>query len=221
MTGDETGLKGIVFDLDGTLADTLPLCFAAFGEAFAVFAQKSYTPSEIAGMFGPSEEGIIRKIVPDRWQECLEMYLQFYEREHASIARPIDGVESLLEWLKANNIKIGIVTGKGPASAAITIEQLGVGRFVEAMEAGLPSGADKPSGIRKVLLEWNCSPNMVAYVGDAPSDMIAAAAVGTTPLGAAWAEGAGEDGLRAAGAEDVFRSPEALRQWLSSRGIGS
>ncbi|WP_081742054.1 MULTISPECIES: HAD hydrolase-like protein [Bacillaceae] len=62
-------IKAVLFDFDGTLADTLPVCFLAFESVFKKFDERDVTTEEIKSMFGPSETGIIRenllKICPD------------------------------------------------------------------------------------------------------------------------------------------------------------
>jgi pyrophosphatase PpaX len=69
---------GIIFDLDGTLADTLPVCFDAYRLAFAKYVARAWTDDQISALFGPSEEGVIRQVVPTRAEECLEDYLRHY-----------------------------------------------------------------------------------------------------------------------------------------------
>ena len=54
-------LAGAIFDLDGTLADTLPACFAAFRTACAKLGGPAYTDAQIRGLFGPSEEGMVQR----------------------------------------------------------------------------------------------------------------------------------------------------------------
>jgi len=58
--------RGIIFDLDGTLADTLPVCFDAYRLAFAKYVGHEWTDDQISALFGPSEEGVIRQVVPTR-----------------------------------------------------------------------------------------------------------------------------------------------------------
>jgi pyrophosphatase PpaX len=53
--------KGIIFDFDGTIADTLPLCFHSFKEIFSKYDQRDLSTEEIIDMFGPSEVGIIHQ----------------------------------------------------------------------------------------------------------------------------------------------------------------
>jgi pyrophosphatase PpaX len=208
-------LKGVIFDLDGTLADTMPLCRAAFVDVFGRFADRPWTVAEIEALYGPSEEGIVRHATADRAAECLEAYLAFYEREHDALARPIAEVDTLLGWLAERSVRLAVVTGKGALSAEVTLQRLGLHQYIQEVRCGSPDGSVKPAAIRDILQSWRADPADVAYVGDAPGDMRASAEVSTLPLGAAWADGADADALRAAGAVAVFSSPRALQHWLA------
>ncbi len=212
-------LRAVIFDLDGTLTDTLPLCYAAFAHAFEKFGLGSKTDPQIHALFGPSEEGIIKRLVPDQWQACYEVYLRYYEQRHDEYAEIFPGIERLLGWIEGRRLATGIVTAKGAGTAAITIRRLGLRRYFSDVEAGSPDGANKPEGIRTMLARWGRRPAEAVYVGDSPYDMQAARQVGAVPIGAAWASGANEHALRSAGAAVVFESPTALHLWLSRDGV--
>ena len=68
-------LAGAIFDLDGTLADTLPACYAAFRAACEGLGGPAYTNEQIRALFGPSEEGMLQRAMPERWQEGLTLLL--------------------------------------------------------------------------------------------------------------------------------------------------
>jgi pyrophosphatase PpaX len=76
-------IKAIIFDFDGTLANTLPICYYAFQKVFKVFDNKDLSTDEIKAMFEPSETGIIRENFWSEFKEnsskswCFFVYLNF------------------------------------------------------------------------------------------------------------------------------------------------
>jgi pyrophosphatase PpaX len=205
-------IRAILFDLDGTLGDTLPVVVQALQETFARFAGQHYTPLEINAMFGPAEEGVIRpRVAPEQYEAALRHYLERYAELHAAASQPFPGVLELLDRLRALGLRVGIVTGKGAGTARISMQAMGLDGRVERLAAGSPNGAEKPAAIRAMLVEWGVAPAEAAYVGDMPYDMAAAREAGVLPLGAAWAGTAtvsAEDGAR------LFKSVAELAAWV-------
>lgn len=209
-------LRGIIFDLDGTLGDTLPACFVAFRRALKDFSAREYTDAEIAGRFGPSEEGMIQRLVPDRWEDCLRAYLAAYRESLPEYARPIPGMKDALLRLRTRGMKLAVVTGKGPHSAAVTLEHLDLAGSFDVMETGSPEGSVKPAAIRRVLACWGALPHQVAYLGDAPSDMEAAQKAGVIPLGAAWLPTTNVQALRASSSAETFPTLQHFIRWIET-----
>lgn len=207
-------MRAVVFDLDGTLADSLPLSIAGFRHAASTVAGLSFTDDDVRAGFGPNEEGMFRTMVGERWSECLAEYLSYYDAHHETMVRLLPGVGDLLEWLASRDYDVGVVTGKGPETAAITLARLGLADAFTEVRAGRAGGADKPADIRSVLAAWDRAPAEAVYVGDAPSDVVAARAAGVVPLGAAWDVSASAERLRDAGAVAVFATPAELQAWL-------
>jgi pyrophosphatase PpaX len=180
-------LKGVIFDLDGTLADTLPICILALQQALAAYTGKHFTAAEVRATFGPSEEGVLLQHIPDRWTEALDTYIQAYEAEHYTCTAPFPGITEALALASSRGVKLAVVTGKGPRSAVISLRQIGLQGHFDLVEAGSPDGPVKPKSIQKVLGRWGLPPAGVAYVGDTQQDMRDALAAGLIPIGAAWA----------------------------------
>lgn len=206
-------VRGITFDLDGTLADTLPVCYAAFREVFRAYLGREYADDEIHALFGPCEKGLIRKLIPD-WQPPFAMFLSEYESAHRLCPGPFPGVVDLLDWLHEESVPVAIVTGKGSESAAISLRLLGLADQFEIVEAGDPEGAAKSVSIARILETWNLPPESVAHIGDAPGDLRAAHATGVTPLAAAWASTARRAELEAERPAAVFESVPEFHAWL-------
>jgi len=164
-------LTGIVFDLDGTLADTLPICVKAFQDTLVHFTGRRYSETEITAHFGPTEEGMLRRLIPDRAQQAVETFLEVYEREHNVCTAPFPGIRDVLWLLASRGVKLAIVTGKGSRSAEISLRHLGLGSMFDTVETGSADGPIKSLSIRRVLDGWGAEPLSVAYVGDTPHDM--------------------------------------------------
>jgi phosphoglycolate phosphatase/pyrophosphatase PpaX len=213
----DTRLRGVIFDLDGTLADTLPLCIAAFRLAVEPLAARTLTDAEIIATFGPSEEGTIRALAPDHFAAGLAGYLRHYEALHDTCPAPFAGVPALLAFLKARGARLGLVTGKGAGSAWISLRRFGLADVFEAVETGDPSGPVKAGGLRRILAGWRMAPEQAVYVGDAPSDILAARAAGVPVVGAAWAGTADRARLAALHPDALLTSVADLKAWLESR----
>ena len=209
-------LRGIVFDLDGTLGDTLPVCFEAYRRAFDEFLGRHYTDHEITALFGPTEEGIIRRLVPDQWQACLRTYLDAYKRVHAQCAKPFPGIEDALRLLKQRGVALAIVTGKGIHSTAISLRYLGLKHYFDVVETGSVKGAVKPLSIQKILAKWGALARQIAYMGDMAYDIEAAKEVGVIPLGAAWATTSNAYSLNTLAPLATFSSVESFIKWIDN-----
>ncbi len=206
-------IRAIIFDLDGTLGNTLPVVFAALNRVFERYTGRTYTDDEITLMFGPSEEGIIRRRVEDHGP-AHQYFLEEYDRAHVDLCTgPFPGIERLLEALRERGVKLAIVTGKGPRSAEISLRHLGIERFFDAIRAGYAEGDRKPETMRELVDHWKLAPEEAAYVGDSCSDMASARSVGVKAVAAAWAETANADDLAACSPDELFTSVDAFEEW--------
>lgn len=188
-------LRNIIFDLDGTIGDTLPLCIAAFQRSIEPLAGRTVSEEEIVATFGPSEEGTIRKLIPDFYQQGVESYLKHYVELHGMCRSPFPGMQEVLDAARRKNIRLSMVTGKGARSTEITLNQFGIRHYFESIETGSPEGPRKAEGIANVLSQLSLPPEQCIYVGDAPSDIAAARACGVPAIAAAWANTADKERL--------------------------
>jgi phosphoglycolate phosphatase/pyrophosphatase PpaX len=108
---------GMIWDLDGTLANTLPVCIAAMQHALAAHTGRHYSDAEIVALFGVTEAGMIQRVIQDGWREAERAYLAEYERLHDSTLTVFPGIEETLQGLRDRSIRLAIVTGKGQESA--------------------------------------------------------------------------------------------------------
>lgn len=211
-------LKAVIFDLDGTLANTLPLCIRAFRQSIEPLAGRSVTDAEIIATFGPSEEGTIMALAPSFYDIGVENYIRHYMEFHDMCPAPFDGMVDILENLKTKGIRIAMVTGKGMTSAQITLKKYGISDYFEIVEAGMPQGNRKPEGIQAILGIWSdIAKNEVIYVGDAPSDIASCRKVGIPVVSAAWAETAEPELLIPLQPDELFYDVPAFAEWLDGQ----
>lgn len=205
----------VIFDLDGTIADTLPLCIAAFKNSIEPLLGVEISEHDIVATFGPSEEGTIRKLIPQFEEAGMKSYLEHYENLHHTCADPFDGIRELLGFLKDKGIKLAMVTGKGAHSTKISLEQFGLTKYFDILETGRVEGPDKVNGIKRVLSRLDADITKSIYVGDAPSDIVACKAVGIAIASVAWAETTDDVELKLLNPDWIFYSVAEFRSWIT------
>jgi len=208
-------IKTVIFDLDGTIADTLPLCIAAFKKSVEPLLNAELSEQEIMATFGPSEEGTIRKLIPEYEEAGIKAYLQQYEQLHYTCPVAFDGIADLLAYLKTKNIQLAMVTGKGIHSTRLSLKQFGLEQYFEIMETGSPEGPNKVNGIRNVLSRLNADINESIYVGDAPSDIKYCKEIGIPIAAAAWATTTNASELEALNPDWLFYSVQEFKNWIA------
>lgn len=207
-------IKGIIFDIDGTLADTLPLCIKSFQLAFEEVTGINHPKSTITKYFGQTEEGIAKSIAPDRWQECFDAYIRIYSKNHHLYPDIFDGTREILDFLKENNYKIALVTGKGKPSADITLDYFKIKNYFEYVETGSAEGVIKDKCITKILNHWKFLPNQAAYIGDQPSDITCSQKAGVLPIAVTWASTTDTELLEKENPYKIFSKISDFKLWL-------
>lgn len=210
-------IKTVIFDLDGTLANTLPLCIAAFKKSVEPLLKAELSNADIIATFGPSEEGTIRQLIPQHEEQGVKDYLLHYEQLHHTCPAAFDGIKELLEILNNAGVQLAMVTGKGPHSTQISLKQFGLNRYFDILETGSPEGPNKVNGIRNVIGRLNANLNESIYVGDAPSDIKYCRLAGIPIAAAAWAETTNADELIPLNPDWIFYSVAEFREWISAR----
>jgi phosphoglycolate phosphatase-like HAD superfamily hydrolase len=208
-------LHALIFDLDGTLGDTLPVCFAGIRRALETFGVH-LTDEEVAARFGPTEEGIIRQLVrPEEGDEAARIYRETYESAHGICPDPFPGIREAVETLRRRGVRLGVATGKGAHGAHVSLRVFGIANLFNAVETGSDEGFVKPDLLRRIAAKWSdLDPAAIAYIGDVPWDVDAAREAGMRGLAAAWWPGADAEGLAAKRPEVLFRSVDDFRVWI-------
>lgn len=209
-------LKCIIFDLDGTLADTLPLCLGSFQKALKKFSGKDFTFEEIESLFGRSEEGIIKALVPECWQECLKYFLDTYKNDHYICPKTFSGITEALDILKGNDIKLAMVTGKGYNSAVISLNYLKLDHYFEIVETGSSERPNKEDNILSVLSKLGLNAKESAYMGDTPYDIEVSHATGVLSISAGWASTTNLEQIKKQNPSLIFENVDSFIDWINT-----
>jgi 2-phosphoglycolate phosphatase len=181
-------VSAVIFDLDGTLADTFPMIMGAFNAAVSPHTGKTYSDTEIISRFGIPDPAMLRRELPQAaWEEAVEVYHRHYEREHGKVKK-FAGVEEMLAQLKQRGIKMGLMTGKGRRSADITVRLLGWAKLFDAVVTGEDVKEQKPApeGVLLAAKMMGVSPTDCAFIGDSPADVGAGQNAGMVTVVAGW-----------------------------------
>jgi phosphoglycolate phosphatase len=172
----------IVFDLDGTLADTLPDIVAAANSACHRLGLPEQTPTAIRGMIGGGERKLIERLVgpahQDRVEECLQLYLDHYTRHNGELARVYPGVVGTLERLRGK--RLGVLSNKLWRLTQQTLDAIGIARFFAAIRGGGASLPLKPAPDQLLALtaDMGVRTSRTLMVGDKSADIQAGRAAG-------------------------------------------
>ena len=179
-----------VFDLDGTLADTLPLIYLAFNEALEPALGRSMSGEEIRSKFGPPDNHIIATMLPGQsGDEAFARYVAAYEREHERLVTAFNGIEKVTRLASEAGMKLGVVTGKSRQTALFTLQAVGLLRYFPVVYAGAAVARPKPGAeaVTKILADLGHDPGTAgAFIGDSAADVIAGRAAGLTTIAATW-----------------------------------
>lgn len=181
----------IIFDLDGTLIDTLPLIYRAFNSALAPELGRTLQPNEIRAMFGPPDNQIIANLIsdPDRKDAAIDRYVSAYSTDHDEYAIVYDGIPELLAEARARGSRLAVVTGKSRVTAIESLNRTGLAEYFELVLAGDDVEQQKPhpEAVLKALESLGHEPGMTGViVGDSAADVGAGKQAGLRTIGVYW-----------------------------------
>ena len=215
-----SGIDAIVFDLDGTLVDTLADIAAAMNRSLEALGLPPHAPERYRELIGEGVSKLVRAAAPDapdasaRWPALEAAFRARYGEALVVESRPYPGVPELLDALAARGVPVAILSNKpDPMTRRVVAEVLPRWRFgaVLGQRPDHPRKPD-PAGALEVASALGVPPGRCAMVGDTAIDMQTAAAAGMRPIGVAWGFRPSE--LAAAGAELTVEHPGALVTWF-------
>lgn len=180
--------SAILFDLDGTLIDSIELIVRSFQYTTAEHLGAPLPREEIIPTIGRSLTKELERIAPGRGMALLATYRTFMFANHDELVTVYPGVLELLRAVRTRGIKTGIVTSKARISAAPSFE-----RFLLHHEMDIIVTEDNterhkpfPDPLLHAAALLDLPPTACWYIGDSTHDMEAARAAGMPAIGAAW-----------------------------------
>ena len=186
----------IVFDLDGTLIDSVPEVRAAINQLLEREGRRTLSLTEVKGLVGEGAIATIERVLeltgeagtPDQVSGYLQDYLSIYLSNPAKNTAIYPGVVETLETLESQGVIMGICSNKPQATTLPVLEALGLDRFFCAVTCGDNVPYRKPDGrhVTLTLEKMNASGKDAVFVGDSETDMEAARDAGIPAIAVSY-----------------------------------
>jgi phosphoglycolate phosphatase len=213
-------LRGVLFDLDGTLLDTAHDMAEALNRVRVAEGLERLPFEQVRPLVSHGAPRMLRfafgEPEPARYESLRARFLDFYRGALAVHTRLFDGFERVLKTIEASDLLWGVVTNKPGWLAMPLLQELGLATRCSCMVAGDTLAERKPHPLpllhaaRLLSLE----PSECVYVGDAERDVQAARNAGMIPLVAGFGYLAEGEDPAAWHPDAVFAKPEELLDWL-------
>ncbi len=209
-------IKAVIFDIDGTLADTIPLCIETFRQTVEPLVHHPLSDKEIEAAFGPNEAGTIKALAPGSdYEKAVTDFLRHYESLHTMCPNAFDGIVDLLKTLKSKGIYLAIASGKGKESSEMSLQRFNIASYFSIVKNGSLDGKQKPADIDSIVESFGTvTKEETIYVGDSASDIKDSCKAGVPVVAAAWAPSAKADELKEEHPDELFNSVTDFADWL-------
>jgi HAD superfamily hydrolase (TIGR01509 family) len=218
--------EAVIFDLDGTLVDTVRTRIEAWSETFEEAAIPA-TRDALAPLIGVDGKRLAREIaalagqpIDDaRAEEIDKRSGEIYERLNSN-PKPLPGVRELVDAIEARGLKWSIATSSRKDQVQTSVKALGLEDEPSIVDAShVEHAKPEPDLLLRAAEELDVEPGRCWYIGDSTWDMVAAVAAGMLPIGVTAGAAVDDRALRGAGASAVLSTldeiADALRQGVS------
>jgi len=208
-------LEAVLFDLDGTLIDSIELILASFRHATETVLGEALPDEAMLSGVGMPLARQMREFSEEHADELLRVYREHNGRMHDSLVRAYPEVPETLVWLASRGYRMGVVTSKMNAMARRGLAVFDLARFFDVVVGSDDVTVHKPDPhpLLVAAAELGVAIERCAYVGDSVHDMAAARAAGCVAIGATWGVSTRE-ALVEAGAEYVIEGMGELKGLL-------
>jgi phosphoglycolate phosphatase len=215
--------KAVLFDLDGTLLDTLEDIANSANSALVRYGLPTRSVDAYRYFIGDGVTMLISRALPDENRDsdiiakCVKGFRQDYSRNWNVNTRPYEGVPELLDALAAKHIKMAVLSNKPDDFTKQCVSELLPNHDFEMIlgqRDAIPIKPD-PVGALQIADRLGITPSRFLYLGDSAIDMKTAVRAGMFPVGALWGFRPLEE-LREHGAQAVIEHPMDLLRLLDA-----
>lgn len=214
--------KAVVFDLDGTLSDSIASIKYCADRALASFGYGPFSEKEYMYFVGDGAEKLIKRALaaagdsgPSRFGEVFALYKEYFAADCMYQVKPYDGIRELLAELKLRGVRLAVLSNKPHTQTLDVVETLfGRGYFdvLQGQQEGLPIKPD-PAGAFAICGQLGLESGELLYLGDTATDMRTGKRAGAFTVGALWGYREREE-LEEAGADALIAHPMELLAYL-------
>ena len=212
-------VKAIIFDLDGTLVNSLEDLADSINHCLGVLGVPVHNTEDYKMMIGTGSRELCRKALPpdraDLADKLLEMNLIRYAQHCFDKTKPYPGIVEALDELIRQGLHLAVLSNKPDNFVKLITRRIfGPDRFemIAGQRDGLPTKPD-PAGVLDILKRMQFTPDETLYIGDSGTDMTTALAAGTAAVGVSWGFRDRAE-LVAAGAHHIIDNPAQLLDLL-------
>lgn len=215
-------IKAVIFDMDGTIADTLKSIADCSNEILEkhnlekrdIERYKYY----LGGGFSEMFKRIFKDMNIENEELLIKLYgemIELYNKRMLETTALYDGIRELLTELKERGIKLAVFTNKNHNSAVKILSNVFGKEYFDAIEGFRPGRSPKPDieGIEDIMTELSLNSEEILYVGDSDTDMICGKRAKLKTIGVLWGFRT-EDELLRNGADFVISTPEELLKFI-------
>jgi len=187
--------KAVIFDLDGTLSDSIHSIKYCADLAVAGFGYGPFTEQQYKYFVGDGAANLIRRALAAggdgagiHFEEAFARYKEIFRENCMYRVAPYDGIRELLAALKEKQVKIAVLSNKPHAETVHVIETLFGKGYFDVIQGQKENVAIKPSpeGVFQILEQLRLTAEDVLYLGDTSTDMKTGKSAGAFTLGALW-----------------------------------
>ncbi len=214
-------IKAVIFDLDGTLLDTLPDIRAHLNAALAQFGCPAVSSEEVRRFVGDGAKKLVERALPKDFRDADACYARFraaFAESDNSRTRLFDGEEETLKALCGRGLKLAVVTNKPQDATEGCVRKFFPAlpfSFVGGDSGTFPVKPD-PSLARYAALSMRLPPAECAFVGDGETDVLTAKRAGMLGISVLWGYRSREQ-LEKAGATLFAENFRALQKILEKK----